>query len=101
MKKYQIIYADPPWQQKKGGAKKVRPNSSGKAFVYPTITLQEIKQHLFNATLKTTPDSVMFLWTIDKWQPNYRIGVGDDGCSHMGWCFNRCISYHRLDIISD
>lgn len=67
MKKYQIIYADPPWQQRMSGAKNVRPNSSGKAFVYPTITLQEIKQHLFNAVLETTPDSVMFLWTIDKY----------------------------------
>jgi len=29
MKKYQIILADPPWKQSKGGKKNVRPNSSG------------------------------------------------------------------------
>jgi hypothetical protein len=28
-KKYQIIYADPPWQQSRGGKKSVRPKSSG------------------------------------------------------------------------
>lgn len=28
-KRYDIVYADPPWIQKKGGKKKVRPNSSG------------------------------------------------------------------------
>ena len=28
-KQYSIVYADPPWIQKKGGKKNVRPNSSG------------------------------------------------------------------------
>ena len=27
-RKYSIIYADPPWQKKKGGLRKSRPNQS-------------------------------------------------------------------------
>jgi len=67
IKKYQIIYADPPWRQRMSGFKKVRPNSSGKGFIYPVLSLQEIQQHLFNATLETSSDSILFLWTIEKY----------------------------------
>lgn len=49
-KKYDIIYADPPWQQSKGGKKSVRANSSGKPLDYKTITLEEIKEHIRQAT---------------------------------------------------
>ena len=64
---YDLIYADPPWKQSKGGKKKVRPNSSGKELEYPTISLDEIKQHLKNMTEFTSENSVLFLWTIDKY----------------------------------
>ena len=68
MKKYQIIYADPPWRQSKGGKKSVRPNSSGSELDYPVISLEEIEQHLYNAVLETIINSsVLFLWTIDKY----------------------------------
>lgn len=68
MKKYQIIYADPPWILRKGGKKSVRPNSSGEALDYPTISLDEIRKHLEMVTIySTTTDAVMFLWTIDKY----------------------------------
>lgn len=66
-KKYSIIYADPPWKQSKGGKKSVRKNSSGKPLDYQTISLEEIKQHLRQATSLTTENSVLFLWTIDKY----------------------------------
>lgn len=66
-KKYNIIYADPPWKQSKGGKKSVRKNSSGKPLDYPTISVQEIKEHLRQATSLTTENSVLFLWTIDKY----------------------------------
>ena len=66
-KKYSIIYADPPWKQSKGGKKNVRKNSSGKPLDYPTISLEQIKEHLRQATNLTTSDSVLFLWTIDKY----------------------------------
>lgn len=34
-KRYGIIYTDPPWQQRKGGYRKVRPHSSGTSLDYP------------------------------------------------------------------
>lgn len=66
-KKYSIIYADPPWKQSKGGKKSVRKNSSGKPLDYPTISIEEIKEHIKQATSLTTENSVLFLWTIDKY----------------------------------
>ena len=66
-KKYDIIYADPPWKQSKGGKKSVRANSSGKPLDYHTCTLDEIEEHLKQAVSHTAENSVMFLWTIDKY----------------------------------
>lgn len=66
-KKYNVIYADPPWKQSKGGKKSVRKNSSGKPLDYPVCTLGEIQSHLAVATSLTTENSVLFLWTIDKY----------------------------------
>ena len=67
-KKYQIIYADPPWQQSKGGKKNVRPKSSGEKLDYPVISLDEIKRILFETMIKygDTPHC-FFVWTIDKY----------------------------------
>lgn len=64
---YGLIYADPPWKQSKGGKKSVRENSSGKPLDYPTCSLYEIKEHLRLATESTTENSILFLWTIDKY----------------------------------
>lgn len=66
-KKYNIIYADPPWKQSKGGKKKVRENSSGKPLDYQTESLEEIEKQLRQAVSLTTDNSVLFLWTIDKY----------------------------------
>lgn len=66
-KKYKIIYADPPWQQSKGGKKSERPNSSGEALDYSVISLQEIEGHFISALQYVNKDSVMFMWTIDKY----------------------------------
>ena len=64
---YGLIYADPPWKQSKGGKKSVRENSSGKPLDYPTCSLDEIKEHLRLAAESTTENSILFLWTIDKY----------------------------------
>lgn len=48
--KYDLIVADPPWKQAKGGKKKVRPVSSGTELDYPVCSLDEIKEHLRQAT---------------------------------------------------
>ena len=66
-KKYTIIYADPPWKQAKGGKKKVRANSSGMSLDYQTESLEEIEEQLKQAVSLATEDSVLFLWTIDKY----------------------------------
>lgn len=67
MKKYRTILADPPWKQAKGGKKAVRPLSSGGKLEYSVISLEEIKSIISKAVELTTEDSVMFLWTIDKY----------------------------------
>ena len=64
---YDIIYADPPWKQSRGGKKSVRKNSSGKPLDYQTISLEEIKEHLRQTTSLTEENSVLFLWTIEKY----------------------------------
>lgn len=59
-KKYQIVYADPAWNQKKGGLRNVRPNQKRK-LDYPTLSLEKIKEILSNFQ-----GDILFLWTIDK-----------------------------------
>lgn len=60
MKKYQIILADPPWKQRKGGLRKIRPNQT-RELCYPTLSINEIKKILSNFS-----GNILFLWTIDK-----------------------------------
>lgn len=65
--RFQVLYIDPPWKQSKGGLKNVRQNSSGSPLDYQTISLEEIKEIIVKAVAITEPDSIMFLWTIDKY----------------------------------
>lgn len=65
--RYGVICADPPWKQSKGGRKAVRAHSSGLPLDYRTIPLEEIESHLRTAVGRTEPNSVLFLWTIDKY----------------------------------
>jgi len=60
-KKYQIIYADPPWKQTKGGLRRSRPNQD-KDLDYPTLGLDRIIE-----ILKEFDGKILFLWTIDKY----------------------------------
>lgn len=64
---YDLFYIDPPWKQSKGGKKSVRENSSGKPLDYNTCSLEEIKQHIASATAHAGENSIMFIWTIDKY----------------------------------
>lgn len=67
-KHYDLVLADPPWKQTKGGKKNVRPASSGSSLDYPVCSLEEIKEHLRQATsLVRGENSILFLWTIDKY----------------------------------
>ena len=64
---YNLICADPPWKQSKGGKKSVRPNSSGTTLNYPVLSLSDIEEHLRQATSLTSENSILFLWTIEKY----------------------------------
>jgi N6-adenosine-specific RNA methylase IME4 len=68
-KKYDLVLADPPWQQSKGGKKNVRPKSSGEKLDYPVLSLTDIYYHLKLATneLAGSENVVLFLWTIEKY----------------------------------
>lgn len=67
MKKYQIILADPPWKQSKGGKKNKRPKSSGGKLDYSVISLEDIQSILNKAGFRSDENRVLFLWTIDKY----------------------------------
>jgi N6-adenosine-specific RNA methylase IME4 len=67
MKKYQIIYADPAWQVMAGSKQSRKEGDSQKSLplTYPTMTLEEIKA--LNVKDFKAKDSVLFLWTINKY----------------------------------
>lgn len=64
---YDLILADPPWKQSKGGKKAVRANSSGEELDYQTISLTEIENIMLSIKSLANPQHVLFLWTIDKY----------------------------------
>ena len=64
MKRYNLIYADPPWDVKKI-KRRVRPNQV--SFDYPTMTLEEIKA-LPVANL-ADDSCCLFLWTTQAYLP--------------------------------
>lgn len=66
-RRYDLIVTDPPWQQTKGGKKGVRPQSSGTCLDYPVCSLEDIKEHLRQATSLCQDNSILFIWTIDKY----------------------------------
>ena len=64
-KKYQIIYADPPWDVKRGPD--WNSNGSSKPLPYPTMSIEEIS----NMPVIDISDkgAVLFIWTINKYIP--------------------------------
>lgn len=68
-RKYEIIYTDPPWQQKKGNLRKCRPNQ-GKELDYQTMSLADIIElHRKVLTDNAAEKHNVFMWTIDKFLP--------------------------------
>ena len=57
---FDIVYADPPHPQKKGGLRAVRKNQK-RNLDYQTLSMDEIKD-----ILSKFPSKVLFIWTIDK-----------------------------------
>jgi len=67
---YGLILADPPWRQQKGQGKKRHSGHAGEPLDYPTLSLDEIKEHLRQATALCNgggTGNILFLWTIDKY----------------------------------
>lgn len=64
-RKYQIIYADPPWDVKRGPD--WNSNGPSNPLPYPTMSIDEIK----NVPVKKISDknSWLFLWVINKYIP--------------------------------
>lgn len=57
---YDLICADPPWKQSRGGKKSVRKNSSGVPLPYQTCDLETIEEHLKIATEHSNENSILF-----------------------------------------
>jgi len=66
-KKYNIIYADPPWKLKAGSEWNTRGTSNGvsRNLVYPTMEIDEI----INLPVKeiANKDCHLYLWTVNKY----------------------------------
>ena len=66
MEPYQILMIDPPWPQRKGNKRKVRPAQIS-SLAYKTMPVKEIflllDRDIFPLAAK---DHCIFLWTIDK-----------------------------------
>ena len=65
MKKYQIIYADPPWQLKAGSPNLHAKKQGNRDLVYPTMDIGEIAWMPVKDI--AADDSVLFLWTTNKY----------------------------------
>jgi len=84
-KKYNIIYADPPWPVKKI-QRKVRPNQV--EFDYPTMSLDEIQTLPVNDI--TQDNCWLFLWTTQAFLP-YAFGV----VKTWGFKYQRTITWDK------
>lgn len=64
-KKYQIIYADPPYELKAGSPNLHAKQQGNRPLSYPTMTIEQIK----NLPVGDLADnnSVLFLWTTNKY----------------------------------
>ena len=69
-KTYDLILADPPWKQRRGGKKSVRNHSSGIPLPYQVMELSDIKEHLEIAYNLMPDDGIFFLWAIEKYLPD-------------------------------
>lgn len=85
-KKYDIIYADPPWEIKKS-ERKVRPNQ-GKKLDYPVMKLKDIKE--MNVASISEDNAVLFLWTTHRWLPG-ALEVMDA----WGYRYNKCLTWDK------
>ena len=86
-KKYQIVYADPPWELKAGSPNLHAKKQGNRALAYPTMTLEEIKTLPIQAIVEK--DAVLFLWTTNKYiEQSYAVARawGFTPSTMLVWC---------------
>jgi len=84
-KKYQIIYADPPWEVRRGPD--WNSNGPSNPLPYPTMTIQEIMALPVDKLSDT--NAHLYLWTINKYIPEaYEIAKwwGFKPSCLLTWC---------------
>lgn len=91
-KKYDIVLADPPWQQRKGGKQKVRLNSSGVDLDYKTLELKDISDIMTKAFEISSENSILFLWTIEKY-----LFKAEDMAKNIGWKLHARMIWNKLN----
>jgi len=64
--KYQIVYADPPWRQTKGGLRSVRPYQE-RQLDYPVMSMEDIRTLYVKLSSHFSYNHTLFLWAIDKY----------------------------------
>ncbi len=89
MKKYQIIYADPPWEYGVWGhtALSLRPNSKNRPLPFPTMTIEEITKLPVKELADTNCE--LYLWTTQKYLPktfDIITAWGFKYCQTLIWC---------------
>ena len=65
-KKYDVIYADPPWEVKRGPD--YGSNQASRVLTYPTMTLEKIRK-LPISTI-ANKNCRLFMWSINKYLPD-------------------------------
>jgi len=75
IKKYNLLYTDPPWKQTKGGRRKVRPVQT-KQLDYKTLsmdTIFNIHEKFCIGNCEST--HTCFMWAIDKYLPEIEFNM--------------------------
>ncbi len=87
MRKYQIIYADPPWELKAGAGNLHIPGQKSRPLAYPTMTIDEIKS--LPVLEISDKNAVLFLWTTNKYiEQSYAVARqwGFKPSTMLVWC---------------
>jgi N6-adenosine-specific RNA methylase IME4 len=87
IKKYQVVYADPPWDVKKI-KRNVRPNQV--EMDYPTMSLSEIRLLSIPLRKYLGNDCVLFLWTTQAYLP-HSFGIVEE----WGFKYQRTITWNK------
>ena len=89
MKKYQIIYADPPWRYGDWGKADpaIRPNTKVRPMPYATMTVEEIAS--FPVGQLADINCELYLWTTQRYLPDaFKViaAWGFKYCQTLTWC---------------